>query len=89
MPCYVVGGFVRDLLLGRPVKDLDVIVEGDAVKLGDQLVKKYGGKLTPHFKFRTAFWHVPDSDQIVDLITARSETYERSGVLADGHTLHY
>jgi tRNA nucleotidyltransferase (CCA-adding enzyme) len=81
MPCYVVGGFVRDLLLGRPVKDLDVIVEGDAVKLGDQLVKKHGGKLTPHFKFRTAFWHVPDSDQIVDLITARSETYERSGVL--------
>lgn len=81
MPCYVVGGFVRDLLLGRPIKDLDVIVEGDAVKLGDQLVKKYGGKLTPHFKFRTAFWHVPDSDQIVDLITARSETYERSGVL--------
>jgi tRNA nucleotidyltransferase (CCA-adding enzyme) len=81
MPCYVVGGFVRDLLLGRPVKDLDVIVEGDAVKLGDQLIKKYGGKLTPHFKFRTAFWHVPNSDQIVDLITARSETYERSGVL--------
>jgi tRNA nucleotidyltransferase (CCA-adding enzyme) len=81
MPCYVVGGFVRDLLLGRPVKDLDVIVEGDAVKLGDQLVKKYGGKLTPHFKFRTAFWHVPNSDQIIDLITARSETYERSGVL--------
>jgi tRNA nucleotidyltransferase (CCA-adding enzyme) len=81
MPCYVVGGFVRDLLLRRPVKDLDVIVEGDAVKLGDQLVKKYGGKLTPHFKFRTAFWHVPASDQIVDLITARSETYERSGVL--------
>ncbi|MBM4426162.1 MAG: CCA tRNA nucleotidyltransferase [Chloroflexi bacterium] len=81
MPCYVVGGFVRDLLLGRPVKDLDVIVEGDAVKLGDQLVKKYGGKLTPHFKFGTAFWHVPDSEQIVDLITARSETYERSGVL--------
>jgi tRNA nucleotidyltransferase (CCA-adding enzyme) len=81
MPCYVVGGFVRDLLLGRPVKDLDIIVEGDAVKLGGQLVKKYGGKLTPHFKFRTAFWHIPDSDQIVDLITARSETYERSGVL--------
>jgi hypothetical protein len=33
-PCYVVGGFVRDLLLGKPVKDLDVIVEGDAIKLG-------------------------------------------------------
>ena len=33
-PCYLVGGFVRDLLLGRSVHDLDVIVEGDAIQLG-------------------------------------------------------
>ncbi|MBN8582367.1 MAG: CCA tRNA nucleotidyltransferase [Anaerolineae bacterium] len=81
MPCYVVGGFVRDLLLGRPVNDLDVVVEGDAIKLGKKLVETYGGKLTTHFKFHTAIWHLPDSDDFVDLITARKETYDRPGAL--------
>lgn len=81
MPCYVVGGFVRDLLLRRPVNDLDVVVEGDAIKLGNKLVETYGGKLTTHFKFHTAIWHLPDSDDFVDLITARKETYDRPGAL--------
>lgn len=81
MSCYLVGGSVRDLLLGRPINDLDVIVEGDAITLAKKLVEVYGGKQTPHFKFRTAFWHVPNSEQIVDLITARSETYEKPGAL--------
>ena len=57
MPCYLVGGSVRDLLLNKPVNDLDIIVEGDAIKLGETLVQKHGGKLTPHTKFRTAIWH--------------------------------
>jgi len=84
MPCYLVGGFVRDLLLGSPVNDLDVIVEGDAIQLGYALVKKYGGKLTPHHKFNTAIWHVtPDTSTLdtIDLITARTETYARPGAL--------
>ena len=85
MPCYLVGGFVRDLLLGEPVNDFDIVVEGDAIQLGESLVKKYGGKLTPHTKFRTAIWHpstlgtsTPDT---IDLITARSETYKTAGSL--------
>lgn len=81
MPCYVVGGFVRDLLLQKPVNDLDVIVEGDAIKLGKKLVEAYGGKLTTHFKFNTAIWHLPNSTDFVDLITARKETYEKPGAL--------
>lgn len=81
MPCYVVGGFVRDLLLGKPVNDLDVIVEGDAVNLGKRLVETHGGKLTPHFPFHTAIWHLPDSTDFVDLITARKETYGKPGAL--------
>jgi tRNA nucleotidyltransferase (CCA-adding enzyme) len=84
-PCYVVGGFVRDLLLGKPVKDLDVIVEGDAIKLGRALVKKIGGKLTPHEKFHTAIWHLPATFDLrpstLDLITARKETYDKPGAL--------
>ncbi|MBI3150746.1 MAG: CCA tRNA nucleotidyltransferase [Chloroflexi bacterium] len=85
MPCYIVGGFVRDLLLSKPVSDLDIIVEGDAVKFGNALVKKFGGKLTPHHKFHTAIWHLPETWNLVpgtlDLITARKETYERRGAL--------
>ena len=85
MPCYVVGGFVRDLLLRQPVNDLDIIVEGDAIKLGNQLVKTYGGRLTVHQKFYTAIWHLPDTFNLepstLDLITARKETYEKPGAL--------
>lgn len=83
--CYLVGGFVRDLLLGRPVNDLDIVVEGDAVKLGKILVKKIGGKLTPHAKFHTAIWHLPGTLNLsldtLDLITARRETYQHAGAL--------
>jgi tRNA nucleotidyltransferase (CCA-adding enzyme) len=85
MPCYVVGGFVRDLLLGKPVNDLDVIVEGNAIKLGRFLVKKFGGKLTTHDKFHTAIWHLPPTFDFqpltLDLITARKETYQHPGAL--------
>ncbi len=87
MPCYLVGGVVRDLLLNKPVNDLDTIVEGDAIQLGEALVKKHGGKLTLHTKFRTAIWQLPSREAFIlqpsslDLITARSETYEHPGAL--------
>jgi len=85
IPAYLVGGFVRDLLLGKPINDLDIIVEGDAIEFGESLVKKYGGKLTPHTKFRTAIWHLPLTFDLrpstLDLITARSETYKIPGAL--------
>ncbi|MFN8381987.1 MAG: hypothetical protein U0V02_08615 [Anaerolineales bacterium] len=85
MPCYIVGGFVRDLLLGKPINDLDVIVEGDAIKFGKSLVKTFGGKLTFHDKFHTAIWHTPEAWHLtpdtLDLITARKETYLMPGAL--------
>lgn len=85
MPCYLVGGFVRDLLLGKPVNDLDIVVEGDAIKLGNKLVEIYGGGLTPHFPFRTAIWQLPSTFDLrpstLDLITARKETYDKPGAL--------
>jgi tRNA nucleotidyltransferase (CCA-adding enzyme) len=55
-PIYVVGGFVRDLLLGSPNLDLDLVVEGDAIRLGRVLVKRVGGRLLPHQAFGTAVW---------------------------------
>ncbi|MEK6752183.1 MAG: hypothetical protein AABZ00_07940 [Chloroflexota bacterium] len=85
MPCYIVGGFVRDLLLGKLVNDFDIVVEGDAIKLGKTLVKKFGGKLTPHDKFHTAIWRLPETWNLIpdtlDLITARKETYLMPGAL--------
>ena len=74
-PIYIVGGFVRDLLLGHPSLDFDLVVEGDAIKLTDSLVSKYGGKATIHQKFGTAKWFV-NKNSFVDLISARSEIYK-------------
>ncbi len=51
-PIYIVGGFVRDLLLGRPGLDFDLVVEGDAIKLANSLASKYGGKVTSSRKVR-------------------------------------
>ncbi|MFN8411900.1 MAG: CCA tRNA nucleotidyltransferase [Anaerolineales bacterium] len=80
-PLYIVGGYVRDLLLKHPANDFDLVVEGDAIQFGDALVKQYGGKLTSHQKFRTAIWHLPDSSETIDLITARKEKYLAPGAL--------
>jgi tRNA nucleotidyltransferase (CCA-adding enzyme) len=53
MAVYVVGGFVRDLLLNRPSPDFDVVVEGDAIALANALERCYGGKLLAHSRFGT------------------------------------
>jgi tRNA nucleotidyltransferase (CCA-adding enzyme) len=81
-PIYLVGGSVRDLLLARPIVDLDLTLEGDAIKLARALVKKYGGELTVHEKFFTATWTPQSSNSpILDLISARKETYSAPGAL--------
>jgi tRNA nucleotidyltransferase (CCA-adding enzyme) len=85
LPAYVVGGFVRDLLLRKPVNDFDVVVEGDAIKFSRSLAKIYGGRVTAHSKFGTAKWILRNTDEapasFLDLITARSEIYESPAAL--------
>jgi tRNA nucleotidyltransferase (CCA-adding enzyme) len=61
LPLYIVGGFVRDLLLGHPGLDFDLVVEGDAVSFTRTLSRKYGGKITVHTRFGTAIWVLEDS----------------------------
>ncbi|MCS6844474.1 MAG: CBS domain-containing protein [Caldilineales bacterium] len=61
-PLYAVGGFVRDLLLGRPNYDVDLVVEGDAIKLARLLSKKYGGRVRSHQRFGTAKWLLPTTE---------------------------
>lgn len=53
---YIVGGFVRDLLLNQPTLDLDLVVEGDAIALAQALQRKYGGRVHSHARFGTAKW---------------------------------
>lgn len=60
MPLYIVGGFVRDLLLERPSLDFDVVVEGDAIALARLLVQKFGGRVVSHSRFGTAKWWIAD-----------------------------
>ncbi len=55
---YIVGGFVRDLLIERPSLDFDLVVEGDAIALARALAKHYGGRVTSHTRFGTAKWHI-------------------------------
>lgn len=53
---YLVGGFVRDLLIGQVNLDLDLVVEGDALALAQRLAEKYGGRVHTHARFGTAKW---------------------------------
>lgn len=76
---YLVGGVVRDLLLGRENFDLDLVVEGDAISLAGELANKKQGKLTAHQRFGTA--KLRWNGWSADLATARSETYARACAL--------
>ncbi len=78
-PAYLVGGPVRDLLLGRRLVDLDVVVEGDAMALAGSLAQALGGRAVTHPRFGTAKLRLPFLT--VDLATARAETYSRPGAL--------
>jgi len=53
---FIVGGFVRDLLLGAPSVDFDLVVEIDAIELTQSLVDVYGGRISSHRRFGTAKW---------------------------------
>lgn len=60
MPIYFVGGLVRDLLLGKPPMDLDIVVEGDAIRLVEELSARFGGEVHSHGRFGTAKWSLGD-----------------------------
>ena len=81
MAAYLVGGPVRDYLLGVPVNDLDIAVVGDAPALAAGLADVIGGRLTVHRRFGTAT--VSARDLTIDLVTARRETYRHPGALPD------
>jgi tRNA nucleotidyltransferase (CCA-adding enzyme) len=77
---YLVGGFVRDLMLGEPNLDLDIVAEGDGIALATQLADRLNAHLVRHRRFGTATVVTPDRIKI-DITTAREEYYEKPAVL--------
>jgi tRNA nucleotidyltransferase (CCA-adding enzyme) len=85
---YVVGGFVRDLLLGQPNLDLDLVVEGDAIRLARQLARRVGARTRSHGRFGTAKIVLEDREAefglpSLDFATARLEFYAHSAALPE------
>lgn len=80
---YIVGGYVRDLLLGDRVlnskqwmldsQDLDCVIEGDAIAFAQRLQATYGGRVIPHKRFGTAKWLLTDEHHPVDLHMLREK----------------
>ena len=77
---YLVGGTVRDILLGEPNFDVDVAVEGDAIELARSLADALDGRVRAHRKFGTAVVLYRE-DERVDVVTARTEFYDAPAAL--------
>lgn len=87
LECYVVGGYVRDIFLNRPSKDIDVVVVGSGIKMAEALGKKLGkGAHVAVFKnFGTA--QVKYHQTEVEFVGARKESYQRDSrkpIVEDG-----
>jgi tRNA nucleotidyltransferase (CCA-adding enzyme) len=80
LPLYLVGGFVRDVLLGIAPDDFDLVVEGDAPALALAARDFWGGSVTVHAPFGTAAWTAPDGVSL-DFASARTETYSQPATL--------
>ena len=97
---FIVGGFVRDLLLQLPSQDFDIVIEGDAMAFAEHLVQQFGGRFVAHKRFGTAKWilnrenlkdrintvsddgfYTTDLPEHLDLITARTEFYNKPAAL--------
>jgi tRNA nucleotidyltransferase (CCA-adding enzyme) len=72
---YLVGGTVRDILLGEQSFDVDIAVEGDAIAFARSLADELDGRLRAHPKFGTAVV-LYGNDERVDVVTARTEFYD-------------
>lgn len=70
---YIVGGFVRDLLLERPGVDFDLVVEGDAIALANALTRRFGGRVLAHVRFGTAKWKIEDQrEHLAELLSEKT-----------------
>ncbi|MGQ9785081.1 MAG: CBS domain-containing protein [Anaerolineae bacterium] len=87
---YIVGGFVRDLLHRAnsenhvPYLDIDLVVEGDAIRLARCLARRYGGQVRSHQRFGTAKWLLPPELQLPKAPGENVSSQETFAALATG-----
>ncbi len=77
---FLVGGFVRDLLLRIEDYDIDIVIEGDGITFAEEMAKTFSVKIKPHKEFATAKVIYPDGFKI-DIATARLEYYKAPAAL--------
>lgn len=82
MPIFIVGGFVRDLILKKPGSDFDIVVEGDAISLARVLSSEFTGNVVSHGRFGTAKWLIePSRESIIGKLMGSEKI--QSGDLPD------
>ena len=91
LECYVIGGYVRDIFLNRPSKDIDIVVVGNGIEMAERIAEKLKKKavLSVFKNFGTA--QIKTEDLEIEFVGARKESYQRdsrkpmveNGTLAD------
>lgn len=78
VPCYLIGGFVRDKLLGRSSKDADIVCVGDGIRLAEKVAAGFTPALKVSFfkNFGTAQFRLPNGFE-VEFVGARKESYRK------------
>lgn len=75
---FVIGGFVRDLIMNRPSKDIDIVVQGSGIKLAESIAKKIGkpNNISIFKRFGTAMLKYKDTE--IEFVGARKESYSEN-----------